>query len=85
MKVFAIVLILMGILVFYIGLKGSQHEVMAMLKGAGANVVPSGQSINAGGSSTSTTNLTNAGAPVNSTPAPSNPPVTMQQANQVAL
>lgn len=90
MKVFAIVLMLMGILVFYIGLKGSQHEVMAMLKGSGANVVASGLSINAagGGSNTSTTALTNTGGPSNTPPttgAPVNPPITQQQAGETTL
>lgn len=51
MKVIAIVIIVLGMLVFIIGLRGSQHEVMAMLSGNGSNVQPSGKSINPSGPS----------------------------------
>jgi len=49
MKMFGIVLILFGILIFYIGYIGSQHQVAQMLRGT-SETVATGQAINPSGS-----------------------------------
>lgn len=48
MKTFAIVILLLGVIIFYIGIVGSQHQVMQILKGS-ASPVESGLALNPSG------------------------------------
>jgi hypothetical protein len=53
MKMFAIILILFGVLIFYVGYIGSQHQVAQMLRGT-SSATATGLSINPSGSSQTT-------------------------------
>lgn len=57
MKVLGFVIIVFGLIFLYVGITGSQHTLMATLKGS-TNAVQSGKNINPSGSS-STTPTTN--------------------------
>lgn len=48
MKAFAVVMMILGIVIFWIGLHGSQHAVMAMLRG-NPSIQPSGLPLNPSG------------------------------------
>jgi len=48
MKPFAIVIIILGVIIFWIGLWGSQHAVMAMIRGT-TSIKPSGLPLNPSG------------------------------------
>lgn len=56
MKVFAIVMMIMGAVIFWIGLWGSQHAVMAMIRGT-TTIQPSGLPLNPSGPAVSNPQL----------------------------
>lgn len=66
MKVMGFAIIVLGLVMIYIGMTGSQHNIMAIIKNGPA--AAGGQNINTSGSSGSTSTGNNSGSSGGTTP-----------------